>query len=225
MNIFQGIDSGMDAVNHISYVYAAMKKSKTGEIDWNDTANQNVLTRLQQSKVVIDPTIGVYEMVFRSLDDDITKMEPAFATLPLPLQSLFQHFGMPASTAPNFKPRFEAMRATVKMLYDKGVTIVAGTDMGFPGYSVARELELYVDAGLTPLQAIKTATIVPAKVMRIDNKTGSIAVNKNADLVIIDGNPTENIRNIRNVKWVVKDGEVYDPRELHRLAGFRETGK
>jgi imidazolonepropionase-like amidohydrolase len=220
MNILQGIDSGMDAVNHLQYVYRVLKKTTSGEIDWSDSANSEILSRLQQSKVVIDPTIGVYEMVFRSLDEDITTMEPAFSTLPLPLQSLFEHMGSPADRARTLKPRFNALSALVKVLHDKGVIIVAGTDMGFPGYSLFRELELYVAAGLSPLDAIKTATIVPAKVMNVDATSGSVAERKNADLIIIDGNPLENIRNIRNVKLVMKDGVVYEPAELHKLAGF-----
>jgi imidazolonepropionase-like amidohydrolase len=220
MNILQAIDSGMDMVNHVQYVYSVLKKTKTGAIDWNDSANSKIISQLQQSKVVIDPTIGVYEMVFRSTDEDITVMEPAFRTLPLPLQSLFEHTGFPPERAKTLKPRFDAMSSLVKVLHDKGITIVAGTDMGFPGYSVFRELELYVAAGLSPLEAIKTATIVPAKVMKVDAMSGSIAERKNADLIIVDGNPLENIRNIRNVKLVIKDGVVYDPAELHKLAGF-----
>ena len=113
-----------------------------------------------------------------------------------------------------------AMLMLVKKMHDKGITIVAGTDMGFPGYSLHRELELYVAAGLTPLEAIRSATIVPARVMGMDGKFGSVEVNKNADLIIVNGNPLENIREIRKVEWVIKDGRVYEPGEMRGLAGF-----
>ena len=220
MNVLQAIDSGMDAVNHVQYVHAVLKKKGTYDIDWNDPFNMDVLDKLKQSKVVIDPTIGVYETIFRSLDEDITVMEPAFRTLPQPLQSLFEHTGMPAERAKTYKPWFEAMQMLVKKMHDKGITIVAGTDMGFPGYSLHRELELYVAAGLTPLEAIRSATIVPARVMGMDGKFGSVEVNKNADLIIVNGNPLENIREIRKVEWVIKDGRVYEPGEMRGLAGF-----
>lgn len=220
MNALQAIDSGMNAINHAQYIYAMLKKNAAREVDWSDSANQRMLTQLQQSKAVIDPTIGVYELFLRPLDEDIKRIEPAFETLPAPLKSLFEHTGLPADRAKNFKPMFESMRALVKVMHDKGITFVAGTDMGFPGYSLARELELYVEAGLTPLEAIRTATIIPARVMGVDGVRGSIEVGKVADLVIVEGNPLENIRNIRNVKWVVKDGQVYEPKELHRVAGF-----
>jgi imidazolonepropionase-like amidohydrolase len=113
------------------------------------------------------------------------------------------------------------MKKTVKVLYDAGIPIVAGTDMGFPGYSLDRELELYVEAGLTPAQAIKTATITPATVMSLDKTTGSIEVGKQADLVIIDGDPLSNIRDIRKVSVVIKEGRIYDPVKLHQMVGFK----
>jgi imidazolonepropionase-like amidohydrolase len=69
---------------------------------------------------------------------------------------------------------FRDLEKLVKVLHDRGVPIVAGTDMGFPGYSVDRELELYVDAGLTPLEAIRTATLEPALVMKQTGVSGSL---------------------------------------------------
>ena len=127
---------------------------------------------------------------------------------------------MPEAQAKAYKPVYDGMKNLVKALHDKGVIIVAGTDMGFPGYSVDRELELYVEAGLTPLQAIQTATIVPAQVMNIDKQTGSIKTGKQADLIIIDGDPLQQIRNIRNVWMVIKEGQQYDPMALHKMVGF-----
>ena len=108
----------------------------------------------------------------------------------------------------------------VKVLYDKGITLVAGTDMGFPGYSLPRELELYVQSGLTPLQAIQTATITPAKVMGMDKTNGSIKAGKQANLLILDANPLTEIRNIRQVFTIIKDGQQYDPHVLHKMVGF-----
>jgi imidazolonepropionase-like amidohydrolase len=199
-----------------------MKKNQDRSVDLTDTANQKVLQFLRNHypRIVIDPTLGVFEMIFRSTKDDITTMEPAFYSLPLPLQALFKNMGMPAENASKFKPVMASMGKIVKALYDEGVPIVAGTDMGFPGWSLDRELELYVDAGLTPLEAIQTATWIPAKVMKWDLVTGTIKAGHRADLIIVDGDPLTNIRDIRKVRTVIKDGQVYDPEVLHRLAGF-----
>jgi len=220
MTLEQGIDSGMDMINHIQYVYQVMKRNKDRSVDLTDSTNQEVLRFVRDHGTVIDPTLGVFEMIFRNTKDDITQMEPAYQTLPLPLQALFRNMGMAPDVAPRYKPIMASAEKITKALYDAGVPIVAGTDMGFPGYSVARELELYVEAGLSPLQAIQSATIVPAKVMKLDKVTGRIAPGLRADLIIVEGDPLTRIRDIRNVRTVVKDGRVYDPAVLHALAGF-----
>ena len=114
------------------------------------------------------------------------------------------------------------MKHLVKVLYDQGTPIVAGTDMGIPGYSLDRELELYVEAGLTPAEALQTATIIPARVMKIDNTYGSIAEGKQADIILVNGDPLTTIRDIRKVTTVIKKGKIYDPVKLHQLVGFKQ---
>lgn len=116
----------------------------------------------------------------------------------------------------------QSMKLIVKALHDEGVSIVAGTDMGFPGYSLDRELELYVDCGLSPLEAIQTATIIPARVMHRDKQSGSIDVGKQADLILVDGDPLQHISDLRKVTVVIKDGKIYYPPALHRMVGFSE---
>jgi imidazolonepropionase-like amidohydrolase len=220
MDLRQGVEAGMDMVNHIQYVGPILARGKDRTVDWNDPKTAAGLDFIKEHGTVIDPTLGVFEMVFRSTKDSITGMEPAFATLPQPLQVLFVTMGMPPAQAERFKGYFNDMEKEVKVLHDKGVPIVAGTDMGFPGYSVARELELYVDAGLTPLEALRTATVVPALVMKQSGVSGSLMPGRAADIVIVDGDPLHHIRDIRRVKMVIKDGKVYDPAQLHAIAGF-----
>ncbi|HEY4206721.1 MAG TPA: amidohydrolase family protein [Puia sp.] len=220
MTIQEGIEDGMDMVNHVQYVYSVMKTNTDRSVDLNDSANQRVLRFIKDHGTVLDPTLGVFELVFRNTKDDITQMEPAFYSLPLPLQALFRNMGMPPANAHRYKPILESMSRIVKAMHDQDIPIVAGTDMGFPGYSLDRELELYVEAGLTPLEAIQTATLVPARVMKMDKLSGTIAPGHRADLIIVEGNPLTRIRDIRNVRTVVKDGQVYDPVVLHELAGF-----
>ncbi len=222
MNIFQGVDSGMDMVNHIQYVLPVMKMNpSTFEVDLNDSANQAVFRFLKDHHTVIDPTLGVFEMVFRNLKDSITLIEPNFYTLPPTLQALFVNMGADVPKRVKMGQNLNAaFRKILKGLFDAGIPIVAGTDMIFPGYSLDRELELYVESGLTPAQAIRTATIVPAAVMKMESLTGTLAPGKRGDILILDRNPLELIRNIRSVSEVIKDGVIYDPAVLHRLAGF-----
>ncbi|NVM62055.1 hypothetical protein FHW88_000331 [Mucilaginibacter sp. SG538B] len=222
MTLQQGVDSGMNMVNHVQYVYSIMKRDKDRSVIFDDSVSIAAIKFIKDHHVVIDPTIGVFELAFRNVKDDITKLEPNYYTLPLPLQALFKNMGEEPEKAAKLKPLYESMKKTVKVLHDAGVTIVAGTDMGFPGYSLDRELELYVEAGLTPAQAIKTATITPAMVMGLDKTTGSVEVGKQADLVIIDGDPLRNIREIRKVSVVIKEGRIYDPVKLHQMVGFKK---
>jgi imidazolonepropionase-like amidohydrolase len=221
MTLKSGVDSGMNMVNHVQYVYSIMKKNKDRSVDFEDSVSIEVIKFIKDHKTVIDPTVGVYELAYRNVKDDITKMEPAFYTLPLVLQTQFKTYGEDSATVAKIAPMLNSMKMIVKKLYDAGVPIVAGTDMGFPGFSVARELEIYVEAGLTPGQALKTGTIIPAQVMGLGLKTGSIAIGKNADVIIVDGNPLTNISSVRHVKVVIKAGKVYDPVVLHRIVGFR----
>ncbi|UOQ53674.1 amidohydrolase family protein [Hymenobacter cellulosivorans] len=211
MNIYQGVQAGMDQVNHLPYVGSVLKRNADRSYNFTDTASLRAFRFLKAHRTVIDPTLGVYEIMGRSTQDDITTLEPAFAKLPQPLQALFTSMGGDPKDAAQFRPQFLSLVQLVKVLYDQGITIVAGTDMGFPGTSIDRELELYVQAGLTPLQALQTATITPARVMKLDKQSGSIEVGKQADLVLIAGNPLEKIQNLRQVKLVIKDGRPYDP--------------
>ncbi|WPU95930.1 amidohydrolase family protein [Mucilaginibacter sabulilitoris] len=221
MTLQQGVDSGMNMVNHMQYVYAIMKKNSDRSVNFDDPQSVAAIDFIKQRNVVIDPTIGVYELAFRNVKDDITQLEPAFYSLPTPLQTLFKNMGSEPESAAKFKIMYESMQQAVKKLYDVGVPVVAGTDMGFPGYSLDRELELYVAAGLTPAQALKTATIIPATVMKIDKQYGSVEAGKRADLIIIDGDPIKDIRDIRKVSLVIKDGIIYDPIKLHQMVGFK----
>lgn len=220
MTLQQGVDSGMNMVNHEQYVYSILKRNKDRSVNFDDSVSLAAIKFIKDHHVVIDPTLGVFELAFRNVKDSITNLEPAYNTLPPPLQTLFKNMGMEPANAIKYKPLMQSMAISVKKLYDAGVIIVAGTDMGFPGFSLDRELELYVNAGLTPAQAIKTATITPAIVMGVDNKTGSIEAGKQADIILVDGDPLNNISDIRKVSVVIKAGRVYDPVSLHQMVGF-----
>ncbi len=221
MSLKAGIDSGMNQVNHIIYVYDAMQvDEKTLDVNITSPKSDSTLNYLLEHKTVIDPTIGVFELIFRSLKDSITAIEPNFYKLPLPLQTLFVNTGTNPQRAARLKGITLSVTKMVKAMYDKGIPIVAGTDMGMPGYSLYRELELYVQGGLTPLEALTTATIIPATVMNKQNETGSVTEGKAADIILVDGDPLANIGNLRKVSVVIKGGKVYDPEKLHGMAGF-----
>ena len=110
--------------------------------------------------------------------------------------------------------------ALIHALHVAGVPIVAGTDYGLPGFSLLRELELYVEAGLSPLDAIRAATVVPAEVTDMIREVGTIEAGKRADLVVLDANPLADIHNLRRSRWVVTGGRMFETRPLRKAVGF-----
>ena len=113
-------------------------------------------------------------------------------------------------------PKAMAMeRAFVKA----GGTLIAGTDPTgsggvVPGYSDQRQIELLVEEGFTPVEAISIGTFNGAKYMGSDTRIGSIAVGKQADLVVVEGNPAATIADIRRIETVFRNGVGYDPQKL-----------
>jgi imidazolonepropionase-like amidohydrolase len=109
----------------------------------------------------------------------------------------------------------------VRLANEAGVMLLAATDvdipMGVPGLSLHEELARLVEAGLTPLQALQAATRNPARVLGLADSLGRIEPGKLADLVLLDANPLEDIRNTQKIRAVVADGRLYRRAELDRL--------
>jgi imidazolonepropionase-like amidohydrolase len=106
----------------------------------------------------------------------------------------------------------------VGLMHKAGVPIVAGTDGS--GIEIVRELEIYQQAGFTPAEALAAATIVPAQLVGQDNHTGSIKVGKTADLVLVAGDPSTTIGDLRHTRVVMLDGKVLDADALRTAAGY-----
>jgi imidazolonepropionase-like amidohydrolase len=115
---------------------------------------------------------------------------------------------------------YEKMLAMVRALTDAKVTVVAGTDE-LAGMMLDHELELFVRGGLSPAEALRDATIVPARAMKLDKKSGSIAIGKAADLAIIDGDPLANIGDARKVVTTVRGGVVYQAKDTFGAVGVQ----
>ncbi len=112
-----------------------------------------------------------------------------------------------------FHRGYENARKLVKAFVDAGGKLYAGTDsasMSVPGLSLHQELDLIVDCGVSPLQAVQAVTIHPAELMRMEDKLGTIEVGKVGDVVVLDANPLEDIRNTRKIHRVISRGRVLE---------------
>ena len=125
-----------------------------------------------------------------------------------------------AATDQLYRSSYATFVKMVKKLYDNGITIVAGTDQG-SGYALDRELEIYNAAGILAPQVLQMATLTAAQVMKRDAELGSIAPGKLADMILVNGDPTINISDIRKIDVVVKGGAVMYPSELYSAVGIR----
>lgn len=117
--------------------------------------------------------------------------------------------------------RWEVSRQIVNTLHAAGVRILAGTDAPmpqvYPGFALHKELELLVEAGLSPADALRSATIWPAEFLGMSDSIGSIATGKRADLLLLDGNPLSDISQAQRIRAVVLDGRLLLRADLDRL--------
>jgi imidazolonepropionase-like amidohydrolase len=106
--------------------------------------------------------------------------------------------------------RIKAKRRSFKAALDAGVTIVNGSDVGvFSHGDNAREIEMLVEYGMSPVEALRAATSTGARVLHIDEAVGTVAPRKLADLIAVEGDPTQDISALRRVRFVMKGGAVY----------------
>jgi imidazolonepropionase-like amidohydrolase len=228
LNAITGVEAGMDQINHLGFVTPALRTpAKEGNNDSNDRIDldsetaRKAIAFFQLHHTVIDPTASWGEMAGRSKDIDIPSFEPGIAKAPFTVTAKYTSLGAPPSESARFQQRMAQTEAVIGALHHAGISIVAGSDTGLIGYGLDRELELYVKAGMTPLEAIQTATIVPARVMKLAAESGSIEPGKRADMILVNGNPLENISDIRKVSRVVTAGRMYDSAALWKSVGFQ----
>jgi imidazolonepropionase-like amidohydrolase len=221
VNAFEGIADGMDQINHLQFVIRTMNPDGgVGPVDLNSERSKKLIALLVEKQIVVDPTDAWGEMAAHTKNIDPTTFEPGLNAAPFTLSSRFRAMGAPVAGEAKFRERMEVNRVVTAALFKAGVPIVAGSDTNLQGYGLDRELELYVQAGMTPMQAIQSATIVSARAMKLDAGSGTVEAGKRADLILVDGNPLVNISDLRRVVSVVANGRLYDSKELARSVGF-----
>lgn len=228
MNIYAAIENGFDQINHVNFAARAMlpkeykpTPGQPAKIEPESEAAQSGLKFLRENKTVIEPTLARSELNLNVRGKSFAEKEPGLLKTPFEFLSLIDSMGIAPEIEPPAKSSFDLSLKITKALHEAGIPLIIGTDLAVPGHSQFRELELFVKAGISPLEAIRAATIVPARVFNLEKELGTIEKGKLADLILIDGNPLENISEIRKIRFVVKKGRMYETARLWQTVGFQ----
>jgi hypothetical protein len=192
-------------------------------LDLDSVEVRDFIALLKERGTVIDATLATFEAMYTQQQGD---MDPAFAAIadhmPFATQRSWRNNSMDVSGG-----RLEIYRSSWKRmleffgrLHAAGIPLVAGTD-NIAGFTLHRELELYVQAGLTPGEAIRIATENGARYAGVLNDRGTIERGKRADLILVDGDPTKDISDIRRVSYVLKGSVGYAPSDLYGTFGVQ----
>jgi imidazolonepropionase-like amidohydrolase len=240
MRTIEAIEAGYDEVTHIYFMMMQAMPDEVvaqsngiqrfqgpgrhaKDVDLDGEAIRKLIETMARRKTVADPTLVVAESLFVPEPGDLSPAyAPFLGTLPPATERNFRQggFAVPAGlTRADWRASYRKLAGLVGAMHRAGVPIVAGTDGS--GMELVRELELYVtDAGFTPAEALAAATIVPARLVGADSRTGSIAVGKAADLVLVDGDPSKRIGDLRHTRMVMMDGRLMDADALRAASGF-----
>jgi len=150
----------------------------------------------------------------------MNQLEPGIDHLPPQLRAALDNPPATGDQARIADATWQIMIAAVHALHAAGIPIVAGTDQTVPGYSLHREMELYVEAGFTPLEALQAATIEAARATGVEQESGSLQPGKRGDVLLLNADPLADIHNTRAVWRTVAAGAVYDPAPLWKSVGF-----
>jgi hypothetical protein len=232
------VDGGADEIQHINFIelnflFPEVKETRNRDrfIKVAERAREftpdkpevrEFISFLKRHHTVLDPTMVAFEGLFCG---DPTAMTPG-------LEEIIPRFppqirrGMlsgaleaPKDKEAAYRESFPAMLRLLKALHDGGVTIIPGTD-ALAGYMLHHELELYVRAGIPAPEVLRMATLTSATVMGANKDRGVVAAGKLADLILVDGDPTTNIRDLDKLATVIKAGNVYDPAAIEKALGI-----
>ncbi|MBB5716509.1 amidohydrolase family protein [Sphingomonas aerophila] len=239
MRPLDAVRAGYDEVTHINFIMMqampqeVVDKANTAarlegparygkDVDLDSPEMKAFYAELAKRGTIIDPTLTVWEPLMTSDGTAIPPEYAPFASISPPSVARgWKIAGYPLSdglTRDDYRKSFDKMVQLVGKLHDAGVPIVAGTD-GY-GLELVRELELYQQAGLSNAEALQTATIVPARMTGMADRTGSIAPGKAADIILVDGDVSRDLTSLRHIRTVFLDGYRLEGASLRQASGF-----
>ena len=186
-------------------------------------AARDFIALLRQRGTTVDPTLATFEAMFVQRDGE---RHPWLTDIADHLPVLWRRGLLKSEMSPTpeqaarYRPSYQRMVEFVGAMYRAGVPLVAGTD-SIAGLSLHRELDLYVKAGIPPLQVLKIATFNGARTAGVGASTGAIERGMAADLLLVDGNPEHQVGDVRKASLVIQGHVAYAPAQLYEALGMR----
>lgn len=233
------INDGYDEITHINFIMmqampdSVVEASNSAtrfegpgryakDVNLNAAPIKTLLATMAREHIYSDPTMTAFEQIYVPENGELSPAyAPFIGTLPPAAERGFRSGGLAVPkdlTRADYRASWTKMVALLTRMHRANIQIVAGTDGS--GIELVRELEIYVNAGFTTAEALATATIVPAKLLGVEEHTGSIKVGKVADLALIAGDPSAHIKALRQTRLVMLDGRLLDADALREAAGF-----
>jgi imidazolonepropionase-like amidohydrolase len=213
-------DAGIDTRTPARFTEVA---ARAAGVDLSSPEVEAFVHKLAERKIVVDPTATAFEGMFLARPGQVS---PAFAAVAdrFPAQVRRGYYGgglaPPEGMEATYRESYRRLIEMVGKLYREGVPLVAGTD-DLAGFTLHRELEHWVEAGIPAPEVLRIATLGAAEVMGRADRLGTLEPGKLADLIVVDGNPAEEISAIRNVELTIKDGVLFDTAKLYEAVGIR----
>lgn len=221
-------DAGQGSLEHTETLFEGTFSAglKDGELPhairrFRAEGAERLFERFVANRTVVTPTLVPYRSLIESLDPSVPP-DPHSRYVAFSLKKEARKRAKPASAEElaELKSTFAELLEVVRQMNRSGVTLMAGTDLAgtrVPGFTLHEELAIFVEAGLTPLQALATATVTPARLLKMTDDFGTVEAGRRADLLLLDANPLDDIRNTRRISAVILSGKLLRRGDLDAL--------
>ena len=232
------ITQGYDELNHLNMLFLnfvarpneetrtkarfTMVGERAWQLDLDSAPVQSFIQDLARRGTLVDPTLACFEDSFNQAPGESSRvMAPVLDLLPATLRrSLLQpEMELTPATLNHYRASWQKMLDLLVRLDRAGVPLVPGTD-ALEGFYLHRELELWVQAGIPTARVLQHATLGSARVLHLDQSLGAVEAGYSADLVLLDGNPMQDIRAVRRISMVMKAGVGYFPAQIYSALGI-----
>jgi imidazolonepropionase-like amidohydrolase len=197
---------------------------RAASLDLNDPRVQMTVALMREHGTALDTTAVILERLMLSRAGEVNPGDrPYLSHMPIGYQRYRKRTFVPLNEPGDdaaYRTAFDKLEAVIKLLYDNGIALLPGTDDG-TGFTVHRELELYVNAGIPAPKVLAMATLGSARYLGQEDEQGSIEPGKRADFILLSGDPARDISALRSIRLVSRGGAVYFPSEIYPELGIQ----